>query len=40
MECNMNHKYLKLHIQSTTIHKKTNVFVRYYRKFVEWLKCF
>ena len=38
MECNMNHKYLKLHIEATTIHKKPNIVVRYYRKFVEWIK--
>ena len=36
----MRHKYLKLHIQETTIHKKPNVFIRTYRKVVEWLKCF
>ena len=34
----MNTKYLKLHIHKTTIHKKPSLFVRYYRKFVEWIK--
>ena len=34
----MNTKYLKLHIHKTTIHKKPNAFIRYYRKFIEWLK--
>jgi hypothetical protein len=36
----MNSKYLRLHILNTTIHKKPNIVVQYYRKVVEWLKCF
>ena len=34
----MNTKYLRLHILNTTIHKKPNTFVRYYRNFIDWLK--
>ena len=39
-ERNMNNKYLHLHIMSTTIHKQPNAFVRTYRRFIKWLKCF
>ena len=37
-ECKMNTKYLRLHILNTTIHKKPNTFVRFYREFIDWLK--
>ena len=30
----------EVHIHKTTIHKKPSALVKYYRKFVEWLKCF
>lgn len=34
----MNGKYIRLHILNTTIHRDPNIFVRTYRKIINWFK--